>query len=173
LSNNGAAAVRRPRTSAGLLLFRRTSQGLEFLLVHPGGPFFARKDDGSWTIPKGEPEPGEDLLVRARIEFAEELGFSPGGDLFSLGTIRQKGGKTVHAWASEGDLPKEFVLHSNTFELEWPPRSGRQQVFPEVDRAEFFSDALARQKINPAQVELLDRLVAILTQPAPGTSTRA
>ena len=141
-------------------MFRRAPGGLEFLLVHPGGPFFTRKDEGSWTIPKGEAAPGEDLLTRARIEFAEELGFEPEGDLVSLGWIKQKGGKTVHAWAFEGELPTDFVLRSNTFEMEWPPRSGRLQTFPEVDRAEFFSETTAREKINPAQVELLERLLA-------------
>jgi predicted NUDIX family NTP pyrophosphohydrolase len=156
------SAGKRARTSAGLLMFRRAPDGLEFLLVHPGGPFFARKDEGSWMIPKGEAAEGEDLLTRARIEFAEELGFEPKGDLVSLGWIQQKGGKVVHAWAIEGELPADFVLRSNTFEMEWPPRSGRLQTFPEVDRAEFFSGAIARRKINPAQVALLERLLATL-----------
>jgi predicted NUDIX family NTP pyrophosphohydrolase len=160
------------RVSAGLLMFRRTNAGLEFLLVHPGGPYFARKDDGSWTIPKGEATPDEDLVARARIEFSEELGFPAEGDLFSLGTIKQKGGKTVHAWAIEGYLPANFVLRSNTFELEWPPRSGRRQTFPEVDRAEFFPGDLARQKINPAQIELLDRLLLQFTPSPAGPSLR-
>jgi predicted NUDIX family NTP pyrophosphohydrolase len=141
-------------------MFRRRAGSVEFLLVHPGGPFFVRKEEGSWTIPKGEAAPGEDLLTRARIEFAEELGFEGQGDLFSLGWIKQKGGKVVHAWAFEGELPKSFILRSNTFEMEWPPRSGRLQTFPEVDRAEFFPESIAREKINPAQVELLERLLA-------------
>ncbi len=140
-------------------MFRRAAGELEFLLVHPGGPFFRRKDNGAWTIPKGEAGPGEDLLDRARIEFTEELGFPPPAeDLLSLGEIRQKGGKTVFAWACTGDLPTGFVLRSNTFELEWPQRSGKRETFPEIDQAEFFPEQVARRKINPAQVELLDRL---------------
>jgi len=140
-------------------MYRRRGGQMEFLLVHPGGPFFLRKDEGNWTIPKGQATPGEDLLERARIEFAEELGLEPGGTCFALGEIRQKGGKTVHAWAVEGDLPDGFMLRSNTFELEWPPRSGKRQAFPEIDRAEFFPEELARRKINPAQREFLDRLL--------------
>ena len=147
----------RSRLSAGLLMYRRRGRELEYLLVHPGGPFFVRKEEGAWTIPKGEAGPDEDLLTRAQIEFAEELGFKPKGEWLSLGSVKQKGGKTVHAWAFEGDLPKNFVLASNTFELEWPPRSGKRKEFPEIDRAEFFSNEAARRKINPAQVELLDR----------------
>ena len=145
------------QVSAGLLLFRVNGSELEFLLVHPGGPFFAHKDHGSWTIPKGEVTPGEELLERARIEFAEELGFEPQGDFLSLGSVRQKGGKTVHAWAYAGDLPADFALRSNSFEIEWPPRSGKRQTYPEIDRAEWFSDEEAGRKINPAQVPLLDR----------------
>lgn len=145
-------------------MFRQAQSGLEVLLVHPGGPFFVRKDEGAWTIPKGEANAGEDLLTRAKIEFAEELGFSPAGEeLFSLGEIKQKGGKTVHAWAFAGDLPPDFILRSNTFELRWP-RGGKSQVFPEIDRAEFFPEPIARQKINPAQLPLLDRLQAILSR---------
>lgn len=150
-------------------MFRRRGEELEFLLVHPGGPLFARKDDRAWTIPKGEAAPNEDLLSRSRIEFAEELGFAPQGDYHPPGVIKQNGGKTVHAWTVEGDLPADFVLHSNTFELEWPPRSGGRQSFPEVDLAQFFPEALARQKINPAPAELLDRLRA---RSACGGSTR-
>src|SRR5215472_15669071 len=110
------------RTSAGLLMFRRTAAGLEVLLAHPGGPFFKKKDEGHWTIPKGEADPGEDLLERARIEFGEELGIKPSGEMIPLGSVRQKGGKIVHAWAVEGDVPKNFQAYSNTFEIEWPPR---------------------------------------------------
>ena len=146
--------------SAGILLFRRAANGLEFLLVHPGGPYFARRDEGCWSIPKGEAAPGEDLLDRARIEFAEELGFALEGACMPLGSIRQKGGKTVHAWAVEGNLPKAFLLRSNTFELEWPPHSGQRKCFPEIDRAEFFTESIARRKINPKQVELINRLIA-------------
>ena len=145
-------------------MFRRVRGVPEFLLVHPGGPFFAGKDEGSWTIPKGEVQPGEELIIRARIEFAEELGFSPHGDLCSLGAIKQKGGKTVFGWGVEGDLPEDFMLKSNSFELEWPPHSDRWQTFPEVDRAEFFSESVARQRINSAQIEFLDRLKTILAR---------
>jgi predicted NUDIX family NTP pyrophosphohydrolase len=143
-------------------MFRRKGDALEVLLVHPGGPFFARKDEGAWTIPKGEPFPEEDLLSRAQIEFEEELGFRPPGSWIELGSITQRGGKTVHAWAFEGDLPESFELKSNTFEMEWPPRSGKLKQFPEIDRAEFFGMEVARRKMNPAQVPLLDRLLAAL-----------
>src|SRR4029077_14220977 len=120
--------------SAGLLMFRRNGDDLDVLLAHPGGPFFVKKDDGVWTIPKGEAAPGEDLLDRARIEFEEEIGLRPVGDWLPLGSIKQKGGKTVHAWAFEGDLPEGFQPKSNLFEIEWPPRSGKLETFPEVDR---------------------------------------
>jgi predicted NUDIX family NTP pyrophosphohydrolase len=157
---------KRSRVSAGLLIFRRKAcpepsrriDTLEFLLAHPGGPFFARKDDGVWTIPKGEAGPNEDLLTRARIEVEEELGIKPSGDWIPLGSIKQKGGKTVHAWAVEGDLPEQFQLKSNLFEIEYPPRSGKFKQFPEIDRAEFFPEQTARSKINPAQIPFLDRL---------------
>ena len=152
----------RPRTSAGLLMFRRKDNRLEVLLAHPGGPFFAKKDVGAWTIPKGEAALGEDLLKRAQLEFEEELGIRPSGDWIELGSIKQKGGKIVHAWAVEGDLPDSFKLKSNTFEIEWPPRSGKRQKFPEVDRVAFFPEEVARPKINPAQVAFLDRLREIL-----------
>ena len=148
---------KRSRVSAGLLIFRRNKIS-EFLLAHPGGPFFARKDDGVWTIPKGEVSPGEDLLTRARIEVEEEIGIKVSGDCIPLGSIKQKGGKTVHAWAIEGNLPENFELKSNLFEMEWPPRSGTFKQFPEIDRAKFFSEEVARQKINPAQIPFLDRL---------------
>jgi predicted NUDIX family NTP pyrophosphohydrolase len=154
----------RNRVSAGLLMFRIKDNKLEVLLVHPGGPFFIRKDDGAWTIPKGEAARNEDLLARARIEFEEELGIRPHGNWIDLGSIKQKGGKTVHAWAFEGDLPDSFKLKSNTFELEWPPRSGKLKQFPEIDRAEFFPEEIARQKINPAQIPFLDRLRAALNR---------
>jgi predicted NUDIX family NTP pyrophosphohydrolase len=148
----------RSRVSAGLLMFRRKDTSLEFLLVHLGGPLWKNKDEGAWTIPKGEAAEGEDLLIRAQIEFEEELGIKASGNWMPLGSIKQKGGKTVHAWAFEGDLPPDFQLHSNTFEIEWPPRSGKFKDFPEIDRAEFFSEKIARRKINPAQITLLDRL---------------
>lgn len=139
-------------------MFRRAKDSLEVLLAHPGGPFFRNKDDGVWTIPKGEVQPAEDFLTRAQIEFEEETGTKPSGNFNPLGSIKQKGGKTVHAWAFEGDLPPNFQLKSNTFQIEWPSRSGNFREFPEVDRAEFFPDEIARRKINPAQVAFLDRL---------------
>src|SRR4051812_47000452 len=126
-----------PKTSAGLLMFRKTREGLQVLLVHPGGPFFQRKDEGVWTIPKGEIGEGEDLRTRAKIEFEEELGFAASGNWIELGSVKQKGGKVVHAWAFEGDLQDDFELKANTFQLEWPPRSGRMQTFAEVDKAAF------------------------------------
>jgi predicted NUDIX family NTP pyrophosphohydrolase len=139
-------------------MFRRTASGLEVLLVHPGGPFFTNKDAGAWTIPKGEAGEGEDLQERARIEFREELGVTASGDWIALGSVKQKGGKTVHAWAFEGDLKDDFKLVSNTFEMEWPPHSARRQSFPEVDRASFFSLEEAKSKMNAAQIAFLDRL---------------
>jgi|SRR6516225_3055813 predicted NUDIX family NTP pyrophosphohydrolase len=143
------------KVSAGLVMYRVNREGrLEVLLVHPGGPFWAKKDFGSWTVPKGETAPGEDLLAAARREFEEELGFVPQGRLLPLGVVSQKGGKKVHAWAFEGDC-NPTALKSNTFRLEWPPHSGHMQEFPEVDRAEFFVMDEAKKKINPAQVELL------------------
>ena len=140
-------------------MFRRRDAALELLLVHPGGPFFRNKDAGAWTIPKGEAAPGEDLLTRARIEFEEELGIAAEGEWIDLGSIRQKGGKLVHAWVFEGDLPVDFVIVSNEFEIEWPPRSGKRAKFPEVDQARFFDEATAREKINAAQLPFIDRLL--------------
>jgi predicted NUDIX family NTP pyrophosphohydrolase len=150
----------RSRISAGLVMFRRKNDQVEVLLAHPGGPLFARKDDGIWTIPKGEAAAGEDLLTRAQIEFEEEVGFRPEDvlDWIALGWIRQKGGKIVHAWGFEGDLPELFEPKSNLFEMEWPPRSGKRRMFPEVDQARFFSEVVARRKIKPTQVPFLDRL---------------
>ena len=153
------------KTSAGLLLFRKTASGVQVLLAHPGGPFFKKKDDGHWTIPKGEAEPGEDLLERARIEFEEELGIKAKGEMIPIGSVRQKGGKIVHGWAVEGDIPENFHVRSNTFEMEWPPRSGKMQAFPEVDRAEFFSIEEASRKIKPAQKDFLDRLQQLIGKP--------
>jgi predicted NUDIX family NTP pyrophosphohydrolase len=129
----------------------------EVLLVHPGGPFWAKKDAGAWSIPKGEYEEGEDPIACARREFEEELGSPAPDDLAPLGEVRQRSGKYVTAWAASGDLDPSAV-RSNTFTIEWPPRSGRRQEFPEVDRAEWFPLAVAREKINPAQAEFLDRL---------------
>ena len=152
-----------PKPSAGLLLFRHGAAGVEVLLVHPGGPFFVRKDDGVWSIPKGEYEPDETPLDAARREFEEETGFQADGDFEPLGEVKLKNGKIVTAWAIEGDAnPTE--LHSNDFTLEWPPRSGRQQQFPEVDRAGWFPLDAARVKIYPAQEPFLDRLANLLSE---------
>jgi predicted NUDIX family NTP pyrophosphohydrolase len=139
-------------------MFRRGESELEVLLVHPGGPFWVSKDEGAWTIPKGEVAPGEDLLARARIEFEEELGLPADGDWIPLGAVKQRGGKTVRAWAFAGDLPANFAPRSNLFEMEWPPGSGKRASFPEIDRAEFFAENAARKKINAAQAVFIDRL---------------
>jgi predicted NUDIX family NTP pyrophosphohydrolase len=147
------------RTSAGLLLYRRRHSRIEVLLVHPGGPFFAGKDEGVWTIPKGEPEPGEEPLDTARREFAEETGFEPEGTFVALTPVTQKGGKRVFAWAVEGDWdPARLVC--NMFEMEWPPRSGLVREFPEVDRAEWCTLDVARRRMNQAQAAWLDELMA-------------
>lgn len=147
----------RHRESAGLLLFRRREGRLEVLLGHPGGPYWAHRDDGAWSIPKGGMNPGEDPLTAAQREFLEETGFTPCGPYLPLGHIIQRGGKVVHAWAFEGDCDPES-LNSITTTTEWPPRSGRLITVPELDRVRFFSLVEARQAINVAQVELLDRL---------------
>lgn len=154
----------RSRISAGLLMFRGTKDKVEVLLAHPGGPFHVHKDDGAWTIPKGEAAPGEDLLTRAQIEFEEEVGFRPKNirDYIELGSITQKGGKIVYGWAFESDLPESFECRSNLFEMEWPPHSGKRQKFPEVDRACFFTEKIARRKLKSTQVPFLDRLRAAL-----------
>ena len=147
------------KPSAGIVLWRRLDSGVvEVLLAHMGGPYWARKDVGAWTIPKGEIEPGEEPLDVARREFCEEIGEPPPpGDITDLGEIRQAGGKTVLAWAVEGDLDASAIV-SNTFELEWPPKSGRIQAFPEIDRAEWFDLAAAAEKIVVGQRTFLDRL---------------
>lgn len=153
------------RTSAGVLLHRRRHDQLEVLLVHPGGPLWARRDAGVWSIPKGEYLDGEDPLAAARREFEEELGARPPapppGGATDLGEVRQKSGKRVRAWALAGDLDTGAVV-SNMCEVEWPPRSGKRITIPEVDRAEWFGLDEARQKINPGQVPLLDRLELLL-----------
>lgn len=151
-------------------MFRRSSTGLEVLLVHPGGPYFQNKDAGAWTIPKGEVTQSEELLDRAKIEFEEELGIAASGNWLELGSVKQKGGKMVHAWAFAGNLKEGFEPASNTFEMEWPPHSGKLQRFPEVDRASFFSVKEAREKINPAQTAFLDRLIEQLDACTPGRS---
>ena len=149
------------KRSAGILLYRRTPS-LEVLLVHPGGPFWAKKDLGAWSIPKGEHDDTEDPQACALRELEEETGTRPApGRLDDLGEVRQKSGKVVRAWALEGDLDAS-AIRSNTFELEWPPRSGRTRAFPEIDRAEWFALDAARERINPAQAELLERLSARL-----------
>ena len=150
-----------PRVSAGLMMFRRPPGGLQVLLVHPGGPFWAKKDLGAWTIPKGELAEGEDELTAARREFEEETGVRPSEPFLPLGNIRQKGGKVVHAWAFEGDCDAAAV-HSNTCRVEWPPRSGRWLEVPEVDRAEWFDPEEARRRINPAQADLVSALETVL-----------
>jgi predicted NUDIX family NTP pyrophosphohydrolase len=144
--------------SAGILVYKRRAGRLEVLLVHPGGPFWRKKDAGAWSIPKGEPTEGEDLLTAARREIREETGLEPQGDFIDLGTVRQKGGKTVHAWALEVDANAIVSQPSNVFELEWPPRSGKIATFPEIDRAEFFPVEEAETKINQSQRSFLDRL---------------
>jgi predicted NUDIX family NTP pyrophosphohydrolase len=147
------------RRSAGIVLYRSGADGVEVLLVHPGGPFWAKKDAGSWSIPKGEYEDGEDPLACALREFEEETGTRlDGSDVAELGSVRQKSGKQVTAWAVAGDLDPAAV-RSNTFVMEWPPRSGRQAEFPEIDRAQWFGVDLAREKLVSAQAELIDRLL--------------
>lgn len=151
----------RPRTSAGIVLYRRAPQ-LQVLIGHMGGPFWAGKDDGAWSIPKGEYGPDEDAFAAALREFAEELGSPPPSSGFvALGEIRQRNGKAVTAWAVEGDLDADAIV-SNTFELPWPPRAGRVQTFPEVDRAAWFDLEAARPKLVSGQAELLERLAATL-----------
>ena len=147
------------RRSAGIVLYRSGAAGIEVLLVHPGGPFWAKKDAGAWSIPKGEYEDGEDPLACALREFEEETGTRlADDDVVELGSVRQKSGKQVTAWAVAGDLDPATV-RSNTFVMEWPPRSGRQAEFPEIDRAEWFALDAAREKLVSAQGELLERLV--------------
>lgn len=148
-------------TSAGLLMYRFAPGGLEVLLVRPGGPFWAGKDLGAWSIPKGEHGPEDDALETARRELQEETGCAVEGNVVPLGRVKQRGGKVVQAWAAEGDCDPG-PLRSNTFFLEWPPRSGRKQEFPEVDRAAWFPMAEARRKILPGQAAFLDRLVAAI-----------
>ena len=146
-----------PKLSAGLLMYRMRGGRVELLLVHPGGPFWTKKDAGAWSIPKGEISAEEDDLDAARREFFEETGVLPEGRFNPLGEIVQKGGKVVRAWAFEGDYDPA-TLKSNTFTMEWPPRSGKQQEFPEIDRAAFFTPEEARIRINPAQAEFIDAL---------------
>jgi predicted NUDIX family NTP pyrophosphohydrolase len=150
------------KTSAGLLLFRRAGAGIEVLLVHPGGPLWAKKDDGAWSIPKGEVGGDENARMAAIRECREELGVTIAGEFLPLTPIRQLGGKVVIAWAVEADFDPA-TLRSNTFELEWPPRSGKRQAFPEVDKAAWFPSTVARQKILTGQVALIDQLLTVVT----------
>jgi len=145
------------KVSAGILVFREGARGIEVMLVHLGGPFWAKKDEGAWSIPKGEPGEGEELEAAARREFNEETGFTAAGELIALSPARQPGGKLVHAWAMRGDFDAAR-LKSNTFSVDWPPGSGRQQEFPEVDRAEWFTLGAARAKISKGQIGLLEQV---------------
>lgn len=152
------------KRSAGLLLYRMRDAQVEVFLVHPGGPFWTHRDLAAWSIPKGEIEPGDDALVTALREFVEETGFAvPAGEPLPLRPIRQAGGKTVHAWCLQGDVDATAV-RSNTFMLEWPPRSGSMREFPEVDRAGWFSLAEARVKVHTGQIALIDQLEALLAR---------
>lgn len=146
------------RLSAGLLMFRGRDSELQVFLVHPGGPFWKKKDAGAWSIPKGEYEEGEDPLEAAKREFEEETGIKPAGEFLALDQIKQPSGKIITAWALEGDCSPEKI-RSNTFSMEWPPKSGNQQEFPEVDRADWFSLAEARKRIVKGQIGFLDRLM--------------
>ena len=150
-------------------MYRTVGKGLELLIAHPGGPFFAKRREGVWSIPKGLVAEGEDLLAAARREFTEETGFESEGEFLPLGSVQQKGGKIVHAWAFAGDCdPAEIV--SNTFRLEWPPRSGREREFPEIDAARFASPDDARRLLLPAQCPFVDRLEAALAKSSSGNN---
>lgn len=152
------------KVSAGILVYRITDNTLEVLLAHNGGPFFVNKDDGYWTIPKGLIEESEDGLTAAKREFKEETGQSaPNGPYVELGTVEQANNKTVYAWAVEADFDVS-LMHSNTFSMEWPPRSGKKQAFPEIDRYEWFNLVVAKRKANKAQVNFIDRLAQTLDE---------
>lgn len=152
-----------PKKSAGLLMYRVRDGPLEILLVHLGGPFWAKKDKGAWFLPKGEIASSEDELSAAQREFEEETGLVPAGPLVALGSVKHKSGKTVTAWAFEGDCDPS-KLKSNTFTIEWPPRSGKQQEFPEIDRAAFFTIKEAQDKMHPAEFAFATRLATALSQ---------
>jgi predicted NUDIX family NTP pyrophosphohydrolase len=152
---------RTKKRSAGILVYRRDTSGISVLLAHPGGPIFRRRDAGAWTIPKGEIEPDEEPLAAARRELSEETGFSVDGPFLDLGTVKQKNGKIVHAFAAEASLDPTR-LESTSFRMEWPPRTGTFAEFPEVDRADYFSIDVAREKLNLAQGQFLDRLLEAL-----------
>jgi predicted NUDIX family NTP pyrophosphohydrolase len=149
------------KISAGLLMFRKKNDCLEVLLAHPGGPFWAKKDEGVWGVPKGETDGEADYLSVAKREFEEETGFETQGDFYPLGSVVQKSGKTVYAWAFEGDCDPKLAK-SNTFKMEWPPKSGEMREFPEIDRVGFFGIEEAKKKILPAQAEFLDRLRGLI-----------
>ena len=150
------------KRSAGILMYRRSSRGIELLLAHPGGPFWASKDQGAWSIPKGEYDDSEDALIAAKREFAEELGSAPPARPFlDLGAIKQPSRKVIAAFAVEGDFDPATLV-SNRFELEWPPKSGRKQSFAEIDSVEWFSTSEAREKIQPGQAQFIDRLLEYL-----------
>ena len=151
--------------AAGLLMYRMRGHEIEYFLVHPGGPYYVNRDNGVWTIPKGLPEAGEDVLGTAQREFSEETGISPSPPYYELGTIRQKGGKIVHAWAFAGDWEPALGIKCNLFTMEWPPRSGKKVDFPEVDRAQWFSLEEAKVKIIPEQISFLDRVKDLAKAP--------
>ncbi len=145
------------KVSAGILMYRRSNGAIQVFLVHPGGPLWVKKDLGAWSIPKGEVDSGEDMLFAARREFEEETGFRVSGSFVPLSPIKLKSGKVVHAWAVEGDCDP-LEIRSNSFSMEWPPRSGKRQEFPEIDRAAWFGIDEAKEKINKGQVPLLEEL---------------
>lgn len=147
--------------SAGLLMCRKRHDDLEYFLVHPGGPFWAKKNDGAWSIPKGAPNEGEDLLIAAQREFLEETGLTPKGPFHAIGTAKLRSGKVIHAWAFEGEWDPSLGITSNTFSLEWPPKSKKYMEVPENDRAEWMTKEKARRMINPAQIILLERAAEI------------
>jgi predicted NUDIX family NTP pyrophosphohydrolase len=146
-----------PKQSAGILLYRMTDKQLQVFLVHPGGPFFQKKDEGAWSIPKGEYVNGEDPLAAAQREFEEETGQTISGNFVKLQPVKQKSGKVVQAWAVEGDIDRD-AIKSNLFEIEWPPKSGKRVSFPEIDRAEWFTIEIAKQMILPGQLGLIEEL---------------
>jgi len=158
-----------PEESDGILMYRQQNGILQVFLVHPGGPFWRKKDLGAWSIPKGEPGPEEDPLSAARREFQEETGFRVSGNFIPLSPVRQPGGKVVQAWALESDCDPE-AIRSNTFKMEWPPRSGKQQEYPEVDRAEWFGIEEAKSKINQGQIALLEELERVVQKIRGGKS---
>lgn len=151
------------KESAGILVFRR-KPNFQVLLGHPGGPYWKNKEEGAWSIPKGEIEAQEDPIETAKREFEEEIGFLPDGDYIELGSIKQKGGKVVHAWGVEYQIPDDFIFTPDYFEMEWPPNSGKTEQFPEIDRIEYFPPFEANKKINPAQREFISRLMTQCTE---------